>query len=201
MMSFSTPEFLFAMQMARAGLGRAAVSMSAIMKKEIRVDESDFRLRQASELDDFPVNDKEDVCLLITHVKGELPGTCCLVFSYSEAGHLYQTALPAALAGNAEMQDAILLEMDNIISASVVTEFANRMNVKIYGDVPQLQRMSGEALRGFLRNQIYRDTFAINFKSSFITQEMNFTPEFIWFFDQQFVELIRNVNQTVQTAG
>ena len=41
----------------------------------------------------------------------------------------------------AEMSDGILLEVDNIISASVITQFSNILNHRIHGGVPQLKKL------------------------------------------------------------
>ncbi|MGL5892852.1 MAG: hypothetical protein ACRC3B_23360, partial [Bacteroidia bacterium] len=147
MTSFTTNELQNALHIARAGLEKAAESLTFFMKQTVRVNDSGFSLQPASNLDDFPLRTGNSLYLLITDVVGELPGVCCLVFTEEEANQLRHAALPASVTSNpemmAEMGDAFLLEVDNIISASVVTQFSNYLKCRIHGGVPRMKKLNG----------------------------------------------------------
>jgi len=68
----------------------------------------------------------ENINLLLTEIIGELNGICCLLFTEDEANKLRHAALPPEIINDSalmtEMRDGILLEVDNIISAAVITQ-------------------------------------------------------------------------------
>ena len=92
------------------------------------------------------------------------------------------------------MTDAILLEIDNIITASVVTQFANILQLKLYGGVPQLDILPQNVLNPFLNENNKKDHFnIIYFNSHFITNHLDINPEFIWLLDDKFFEGVKNI--------
>ena len=108
-------------------------------------------------------------------------------------------ALPKSILDDKEklavMTDAILLEMDNIIVASVVTQFSNLFNFKMYGDVPSLTKT---VLNGF--TQIVESTnktskYVLYFQSEFNTSGMDINPEFIWLLDEKYIEGVKVLSQ------
>jgi chemotaxis protein CheY-P-specific phosphatase CheC len=195
MKTFTTNELQNALHIARTGLEKAAESLTFFMKQAVRVNDSGFSMQPAAHLDDFPLRTGSSIYLLITDVIGELPGVCCLVFTEEEANQLIHAALPTSVTSNpqmmAEMGDAFLLEVDNIISASVVTQFSNHLKCRIHGGVPRMMKLNGDELRSFVKSKVYNDSFAINFKTSFLSDHINFSPEFLWLFDKAFIERIK----------
>src|SRR5207253_956856 len=109
---------------------------------------------------------------------------------------LRNTALPKEILENPammlEMSDAIMLEVDNIISASVITEFSNILNNKIYGGVPELKKMNLEEINTYVGNNFSKDLYIINFKTRFSSGQMDFNPEFVWLFDNTFFQSVRS---------
>lgn len=187
-------ELLVAKKIVKKGLLRAAESLSFFMKESVGIEELDF---QAKNFIMCPNKVGNDIHLLTTEIIGDLPGVCFLIFSKEEADKLRDIALPDDIKNNpamaAEMNDAIMLEVDNIITASVVTEFSNILKQKIYGNVPGLTLVNNQQLQNLLLNNFKKDGFAINFKTQFISSHLNFSPEFIWLFDDKFINRIKNV--------
>ena len=112
---------------------------------------------------------------------------------------LVKIALPQSILDDQEklvvMTDAILLEMDNIIVASVLTQFSNLFNFKMYGDVPSLTKT---VLNGF--TQIVESTnktskYVLYFQSEFNTSGMDINPEFIWLLDEKYIEGVKVLSQ------
>ena len=138
---------------------------------------------------------------MITKVIGELKGVCCLIFSEEEADQLRNTALPPEVLNSpemmAEMSDGIMLEVDNIISASVITQFSNMLKVKIYGGVPELRKVNSTELESYLQEEINNEMYLVSFKTKFKSSHVSFAPEFIWLFDNTFVESIKNYSETL----
>lgn len=195
MKDFNQRELLAAKEIITAGLNRAAESLSFFMKEVISFNDLGYYENWHDAAWKLAPKDDPNIHLLVTEVVGELKGVCCLVFSEKEANQLRSTALPPEISDNPEMMlemgDAIMLEVDNIISASVITEFSNILKHKIHGGVPRLNKLNYEALNLFVNNEKNKGLYSINFKTQFVTKNGNFTPEFLWLFDQHFVESIK----------
>ncbi len=177
------------------GLGKAAESLSFFMKEQITTNELDFSISKLDKDLDFTNKYGDNIHFLITEVIGELKGVCCLIFSEEEADQLRKAALPAEILNSpemmSEMADAIMLEVDNIISASVITQFSNILNHSIYGGVPQLKKFTLEQLNEFVKLNYKEDMYIINFKTHFVSSGLDFKPEFIWLFDDSFLKSIK----------
>jgi chemotaxis protein CheY-P-specific phosphatase CheC len=188
-------ELYAAKSIINQGLSKAAQSLSFFMKEEIRFKELSFSINKIKKEIDFTSKFGENIHLLITNVIGELKGVCCLIFSEEEADKLRHTALPKEIIENpvlmAEMSDAIMLEVDNIISASVITQFSNLLNHKIYGGVPELKKLSFQQLSEYVSSNFMQELYIINFKTQFTSSELNFNPEFVWLFDNTFLNSIK----------
>ncbi len=178
------------------GLQKAAESLTFFMNETITL--KDFENDKL--LDNPPVelikkSDEQNILLLTTKVIGELKGVCCLIFSEEEANHLRQAALPPEILNSpemmAEMSDGIMLEVDNIISASVITQFSNMLKVKIYGGVPDLKRVNYAEMETIIQEDIENELYLISFKTSFESTKVAFNPEFVWLFDQTFIESVK----------
>ncbi len=196
MKDFNEKEGLAAVAIITAGLIRASESLSFFMKEKISFEDLDYY----DDLQDgcLMLDPKKDpnIHLLITEVVGELKGMCCLIFSEEEADQLRRTALPPEIMQNAalmaEMSDAIMLEADNIISACVITEFANTLKHRMHGGVPALKKLNYEEVNDFVSKEKKKGLYSINFKTRFRTADGNFNPEFLWLFDLNFAESIKN---------
>lgn len=189
-------ELFAAKSIINQGLSKAAESLSFFMKEEIRFKELSFSINKLNSNIDFTSKAGENIHLLITNVIGDLKGVCCLIFSEEEADKLRQTALPREIIENpalmAEMSDAIMLEVDNIISASVITQFSNILNHKIHGGVPELKKLNFEEVNDYATTNFMQDLYIINFNTQFESSQLNFSPEFIWLFDNTFLESIKS---------
>ncbi|WP_317898021.1 chemotaxis protein CheC [Aurantibacillus circumpalustris] len=196
MENLNSTELFAAKTIINQGLEKAAQSLSFFMKEEITFKELSFSINKVNKNIDFTSKFGKNIHLLITNVIGELKGVCCLIFSEEEADKLKQTALPKEIIENpelmAEMADAIMLEVDNIISASVITKFSDILNHKIYGGVPELKKLSFEEMNDYVTNNFLQDLYIINFKTQFQSSHLNFNPEFVWLFDNTFLNSIKS---------
>lgn len=197
MMKDLTPQEVdIAKKIISAGLVKSAESLSFFMNETITLKDFDAD----KNLDNPPLElgkkDENNIHFLITKVIGEMKGVCCLIFSEEEADHLRSAALPPEILNSpemmAEMSDGIMLEVDNIISASVITQFSNLLKVKIHGGVPSLKKISSKEMEEYIANEVNNELYLISFKTSFESSKAQFNPEFVWLFDNTFIEHIKN---------
>lgn len=196
MKDFNDHELNAAREIITAGLKKAAESLSFFMKEQTSFNEFDYyKDWDDSEWKMSPKTDP-NIHLLTTEIVGDLRGMCCLIFSEEEADEFRRTSLPEDIRNNAslmsEMSDAIMLEADNIISASVITQFSNILKHKMHGDVPKLRKLNYDALNEFVGAELKKGLYSINFKTHFKTAAGNFSPEFLWLLDKKFVESIKS---------
>ncbi len=196
MTGLTEKEALVAREIIAKGLEKAAESLTFFMNEPITL--KDFGNDELLENPPVELNKKSEdknIILLTTKVIGELKGVCCLVFSEEEADHLRKASLPPEILNSpemmAEMRDGIMLEVDNIISASVITQFSNMLKVKIYGGVPDLKRVNYPEMENIIQEDINNELYLISFKTSFESAKVAFNPEFLWLFDQTFIDSIK----------
>lgn len=200
-------QLLFARKIVNQGLFKAAESLSFFMKETISLDGLDYSFNKPSNPADFTSKKGENIHLLITEVIGELKGVCCLIFSNEEADRLREAALSPEITSNpeimAEMSDGILLEVDNIISASVITQFSNILKHKIHGGVPKLKKLNNEGINQYVKSKLEDDMFIISFNTHFVSAHLDFSPQFLWLFDSSFTNSIKQhaAGETNATAG
>jgi chemotaxis protein CheY-P-specific phosphatase CheC len=195
MRDINSNELNTAREIVNTGLLKAAESLSFFMKEKISLDDMDLNFNKSSIPADFTSKNGDNIHLLLTNIIGELKGVCCLIFSEEEADKLRHTALPPEVTSNPEimneMRDGILLEVDNIISASVITQFSNILKHKIYGGVPAIKKLNREQLNQYVKEKLEDDMFIINFNTHFVSSSINFSPQFLWLFDSSFAESIK----------
>ncbi|MEN9446587.1 MAG: hypothetical protein RL728_1099 [Bacteroidota bacterium] len=201
MVTFNQKEMQAARNIISAGLVKAAESLSFFMNETITLNELDQEDSLSVNTIEIEKKNQSNIHLMITKVIGELKGVCCLIFSEEEADQLRNTALPPEVLNSpemmAEMSDGIMLEVDNIISASVITQFSNMLKVKIYGGVPELRKVNSTELESYLQEEINNEMYLVSFKTKFKSSHVSFAPEFIWLFDNTFVESIKNYSATL----
>lgn len=183
-------------EIVNKGLLKAAESLSFFMKEKISLAEMDYNYINTIPSDSLIYKNGDNLHLLITEIIGELKGVCCLIFSEDEANKLRQTALPPEIINNPdimrEMSDGILLEVDNIISASVITQFSNILKCKIYGDVPRIKKLNTKEVNEYVKDKLQGDMFVISFNTHFVSENLDFSPQFLWLFDEAFINSINN---------
>jgi len=201
MVTLNQQEMEAARNIIAAGLVKAAESLSFFMNETITLNELDQEDSLSVNAIEIEKKNQSNIHLMITKVIGELNGVCCLIFSEEEANQLRNTALPPEVLNSpemmAEMSDGIMLEVDNIISASVITQFSNMLKVKIYGGVPALRKVDSTELEKYLQEEKNNEMYLVSFKTKFKSSHVSFAPEFIWLFENTFVESIKNYSATL----
>lgn len=181
------------------GLQHAAEALSFFMKQPMAVVQMDVSDLAIESRGPVPVDKGDDACLLTTDLVGEVEGFCCLVFSKEEAHLLQNKALPPEVLANeamaATMREAILLEVDNIIAAAVITQFSNLLERKMHGGVPKLRRLSDAGLQAFVEERLKEGVHVLTFNAELKANDDSFSPAFLWFMKEPFILDIRRLSE------
>ena len=178
------------------GLSMAKSSMEMILQSPISIEKIDY-VSAELDMDRFGGPD-QDVHLIKTELLGELKGTSHLIFSEREVAKLYDACLLEKIVKDTSKESMImklgfLTEIDNMVSAAVITEFSNFLNMEIYGNVPSLKVMKATELNDFIVNDSSEFESIIHFKAVFQGKELDISPDFIWVFHNKFIDKIKDL--------
>lgn len=193
--SFESDEMEVATKLIFDGLSMAKASMEMILQSPITLKKVSY----GEKVGDSPVIDYQSdqaVQVIKTELKGELRGTSHLIFSEEDVARVCAACLPPVVlesdsAQNQMMKTGFLTEIDNMVAAAVITEFANFLGVDIFGHVPSLQIMKAEEVNQYLANEATEFDSMVHFKALFHGDELNISPDFIWIFQNDLVDRIK----------
>lgn len=165
-------------EIANIGLSKAADSLSKIVNEKMLLKTTKMGISISERLERSKV---QDYIVLTTHVKGEHEGTCLLIFSQDEVFSIKEKCLHNN--DDKKMLEAFLLEIDNIISASVITQLADILDLKIHGSVPEITLLDLEGLKQLLIDlKLNHDPLL--FSTNLISDNLDLEPDFFWFFKE-----------------
>jgi chemotaxis protein CheC len=184
-----------AKEVINIGLGKAADSLSFFSQQKVIIRNSELYFKRADTVDKLSNKKGDNIYILTTEVIGDMTGVCYLIFNEQEADELIKLSIPPSMLQDEEqkkmMASEILKEADNIISASVITQFSNLLNINMHGGVPAIDEVKDSALTEFMLSQKVPSSPLLQINAQFHTETIDFSPEFIWFLDNKFIEGIK----------
>lgn len=192
--NFNKLELDVASEILNIGLAKAADSLSFFTKEKVLIRGMNIRFMEFEKSDLFH-KQGGNITLLSTQLRGDVEGYCYLIFTEFEVNKLAEISLPESVLNNKEqfeeMKSAILLEADNIITASVVTQFSNLLSKNMHGHIPFINIGDHEEMKKHIRDQAKNEKFILHFNASLVSDGNNINPEFLWCLDNSFVEAIK----------
>lgn len=137
---------------------------------------------------DFELKEADEYIVLISGLKGDIRGKSYLIFTNKEADEFVHNSLPLNLV-NPEMEEAILLEFDNIITAAVVSTISNIMKKDCYGYIPGIFRLQKSTIEKFIEKDIVGESIILQTNAKFFIQDWTCSPSFIWVFDESILKV------------
>lgn len=189
MIDLSTSEIEMAKEILNKGINKSSDSLSFFTKSKVSIDTFDIYLEPDKDKG-FNSVTEHNVTVLSTKLMGDLSGECYLVFNDNDKEELLNTCLSKSILDNPsakkEMGEALLLEIDNIVSASAITEFSNILEKTVYGDVPYLISFSSVDLPGFISDRSL-ESYSFRLKVEMVTENGKISPQFIWTIGKDFI--------------
>lgn len=133
----------------------------------------------------------KELYVLRTDIKGDFAGEVYLIVLPKDEPIISELLLPNSVIGQPEMREAILLEIDNILTASIVTKYSEVLRKQIIGDVPEAQRYTESSLRQYFASKVSTNQHTFTFSSELITFRSQLQLYFAGFFDERFVEDVK----------
>ena len=192
-------EMSVAVDLINKGLNRAAGSLKMILNSAIEVSNIDFEVQVLNDEPQYSTKeDDNSIHILRTELAGEMKGVCHLVFTSEEVNKIYHKCLPKSVIESDKedsqvMRLELLKEIDNIMAASVITEFANGLDVGIYGNVPSLHVMEASEVNKYIHAESLTFSPLIHFSSVFLTDDIDIKSDFVWLLEEAFINKIKNL--------
>ncbi|MFZ5999514.1 MAG: hypothetical protein ACOYW3_03330 [Bacteroidota bacterium] len=126
--------------------------------------------------------------LLTTEIFGDVTGKCYLYLSQHDYAFVTRN-IPEARPGSVNLREEFIKELDNILSATVISQLSNLLNRKMYGDVPVLVGQVQSRLEDVIYDDFNDQSDEVYINTSYFTFDgvENVSPLFVWVFDSSVV--------------
>lgn len=190
-------------ELLNIAFANSADSFSAIAKQTVLFEPIMFEIDQDAENFKIASTGKDDWIVLETSIMGSMTGKSYLLFDSEQAEYIHEVGLPKQIKGEQRkmLEDAILLEIDNMLAAAVITEFSNLMNLPMYGGVPSMQKIQEADVNKLVKTDL--DNFSKNESEKYYVVKTNLTyilsekstikPQFVWIFSEVFLNAIKDM--------
>ena len=189
-------------QLMEAGYKKAAQSFSSIVKQAITLDALCFEISDTSAK--LPFSYREgNTTLVITDIMGEAGGRSYLLLSDQECSAIQEALPPISDASQRNMmQEAIIKEIDNILSAAVLTEFSNALDVHVFGGVPHLFTLPYMALKQKIQEDFSQadEGYYLMTHTRFLLENARLQPQFFWRLSSDFLRHLEHYVATTLTS-
>ncbi len=195
--NFDKNELEVATKLIFDGLSMAKASMEQILQSPITIKKIDYS-DEDKELPTFDANSGHEVHLIRTELIGELKGISHLIFTEEDVNRICKACLPGNVLDDDSpesqmMKMGFLTEIDNMVAAAVITEFSNFLGLDIFGHVPSLHVMKSNEVNDYLAKESTDIDSIIHFKAIFHGTELDISPDFVWIFQNELVQKIKQL--------
>lgn len=121
--------------------------------------------------------------VLLSELKEDIKGKCYLTFSEKDANCLFKLCLQGNQSTSKAMQEALLLELDNILTASVVSVLSDKLNLHAYAYVPKLIISKPENFYQMLATDEQNHHLVFKIKAVFTVHNHDINTDFYWLFN------------------
>lgn len=202
MLQISDSEKLVLREILNSGISKAADSFSFMSKGEVSTDIPELRI--VSQVDLYKEIDPEnDVKVVIkSEITGDIYGHTFLFFHEKELNLLEKNCLrfPFPTGKLMDLRTSLVLEVSNIITGTLVTQLANRLQIDIFGSVPAAPIYPSKANNKTLLLNLERyNSWILTIKTSFVKSRKLVSLPFVVVFDmsnmQKILDTLRKVER------
>lgn len=168
-------------ELAEASLKRAAESFGFMIKEEVTVSEISIQnIEPDGKWGDLVA---DSMYLLTTEMIGDMKGKSYLLFDKEIANQVFYLCTGLKVGDTSLTVDVVLKEIDNILSASMISEIADKLKVTIYGDVPYCYDYTKDQIKTTVNNDLknyHVDSEQYLINCNLNTSKSNLVVHFFW---------------------
>ncbi|MBI3218744.1 MAG: hypothetical protein HYZ44_04475 [Bacteroidetes bacterium] len=179
-----------------AGYANAASALARMTAQQIGFNQIHAGFHHVGEAQvDGPILVNQGSLLLTTEIFGDITGKSYLFLSDKEV-ELLTAGIPVGKDASINLKEEFLKEVDNILSASVITKLSNELKAKMYGDIPLLQGKTLAKIEDTIEDDFSEqtETIYINAISFSIEGHSEMKPAFVWVLDSSVFESIKTTS-------
>jgi chemotaxis protein CheY-P-specific phosphatase CheC len=138
--------------------------------------------------EDYQHYNKTPRYLITTEIFGDIPGKSYLYLSQTDFDHLTHS-IPDINQGTANLRDEFVKELDNILSAAVITKLSNELKCRMFGNVPVLVGKVTSRLEDVIYDDFSEQTEEVYINSINFSFETQSAVDllFVWVFDKSLI--------------
>ena len=169
-----------------AGFKKASESFSLMAGLEIQYKPSQSILINRNLALNVCNKGDNNICILTTNLLGTIQGASFLIFIEKDIDIMSQFPGFKILQTNGKSNghlytELLLKELDNILSANVITKISDQIQPGLLGGVPNFERLDCQEVNSKIDSYSPHEFKSVVFKSSFTCKEFPvFSPHFIW---------------------
>lgn len=179
-------------QLINSGMVKVIEAFRSVCNLDVEVRKTTFRVFNNKMDRPAAIRKTGSLVLLTTDMVGEISGKSYLIFSEPECRQIYDACIPGRSNNttnepiNEPMKEALLLELDNVLSATMITEFSNRLDVKVFGDIPNYYSTDSARIEQLIADDHMagaekdHEQFVISNTTFILEKNHRFQPCFIW---------------------
>jgi chemotaxis protein CheY-P-specific phosphatase CheC len=167
-----------------SGYSNAVASLSKIINKKIYFNNFYEKYQKTDSIhiitdQTLHYRSRENL-LITTEIFGDVTGKSYLLLSEEEL-ELLTVGIPQHKEPHLNLKEEFLKEVDNILSASVITRLSNELKIKMYGDIPIVVGNVSGKIEDILyddfqeQNEVYTNAIFFSFEHYPLI-----SPLFIW---------------------
>ena len=184
------------------GFAHAAQAFSQIIARDVSVETARF-VAAEEDIKHAMHARSESTTLITTDIIGEAEGSSYLLLSDQANQALQGICLPTTLNAHQRtiMGEAVLKEIDNIVSAAVITKLSETLGLSIFGGVPQLHNLPSDNTEKMFREsfgQDYENCLLVSTRFLF-TDVRQLQPQFFWKFSSEFLHCLESHLSSIRT--
>ena len=189
----------FILHVIRNGFAKAAISFSQFIDKPVTISNNQSVLVHAPSGFSYTNQESGSLFVLTTRLLGPLSGTSILILSEAERETILKAGEKWQIKDYSDpVKRALFVEIANIISASVITELSNELNIEIFGDVPEIKETDAAELGEFVTaclaeipgTEFISSSVLIMSSAFIIDQAEHIHPQFLWKLDPRIFEKV-----------
>ena len=169
------------------GYLNAAKALSQLMMKEVSFNNFyvHFHNRNSIHLSEELLTRCNQVCLLVTtEIFGDVTGKSFLFLNQFEYD-LLTSGIPKSKNTYFDLSEEYVKEIDNILSASVLTRLSDELELDLFGDVPLAIGEDHNSIEDMVFDNVNRRSDEVYVNSIFfsLNEHPDFCPVFVWVVD------------------
>lgn len=176
----------------KVALSNACKALSNMFHDEVIVDKLTF----GNDCPQWVNNATDKYASVFSKVIGDFTANTFLLFDEHAEGQVAEVLLPDAMRAKKQMRDAILMELDNILVAALVTKYANLFGTKIHGHVPSLEKTADAKLIDLISSKNEKIKTVVSFEAEVLAFKSQLTLRLMFFFDAQLLDVLSSFDRS-----